>query len=137
MSSLLHEGTEYVRNVLHQVLLIIRLTINSEKLSHDVPNVGTGAPSNPITDSGRTPRATQLKFFPFNHRWLYYFGVAKTIRNRIKNRTGRRSCAKELELVLMVDNSMKRCGYKKEQLSQVLKGDDGIVWSGRVKMTHA
>ena len=43
---------------------------------------------------------------------------------------------KERELVWVVDDSLKRFEYKMGRVIKVLKGDDGVVRSARVKMAH-
>ena len=43
---------------------------------------------------------------------------------------------KEGELVWLVDDSTKRCGYKLGRILETITGNDGVVRSARVKMAH-
>ena len=43
---------------------------------------------------------------------------------------------KEVELVWLVDDSVKRCEYKLGRIIEIFTGNDGVVRSARVKMAH-
>ena len=83
----LHEGTEYVRNMLHQEYWIIGLRNTLQKSSRDVSNADTGAP---IQFTNRWEILPRERFdehvFPFTHTGVDYFGPfeIKSLRRTMK-----------------------------------------------------